>query len=165
MIAISITITAIVFAISTTALPTDNYHEIILPQFGTILTNKGIAVNSHTDVFIAVRSNLNLETSYPSKENCIEWNTIRTEIKNAEKQFFRNIEDTIPCHFKISATQTISCANNTRSKRNIFSFLLGLGSFGLGIANMVQQHRLASSVEQLRQHENLLTSELNTMRS
>lgn len=54
--------------------------------------------------------------------------------------------------------------NTTRHTRDLLSFLLGIGSFGLSITKMFQQRRLASLVGQLRQYENLLTSEINYMR-
>lgn len=50
----------------------NEFHEIIFPQVGAVLTNKELAVNSLTDAYIALRSNLNLKTPHPSEENCTE---------------------------------------------------------------------------------------------
>lgn len=102
------------------------YHEDMLPQVGAVLTNKNLAFDSLTDAYAALRNNLNLETSNSSKENCVEWSEIGESLKIVKKKMFRDTEDIIPSHFKISPLQTQASKNTYRQTRGIISWVLGI---------------------------------------
>jgi hypothetical protein len=133
--------------------------EILYKEGGIVLSHKGIAFHTTTDIYVALKTHLATEHILPSRDDCEGWTKIRALIKNLENEFFQNLEQIVPCHFQV-INSSLSCNKETRQRRALFSTLLGIGVGGFSLYEMFQNHNLAASVNAIKEHEQELNAEL-----
>ena len=134
-------------------------QEIVMQKEGVTLSHKGLALHSTTDIYIALKTHLATDHLLPSSSKCEGWTKIREQIKEKEDEFFKEIEEMIPCHFKV-LNDSLSCKGESRVKRGFLSSLLGLGIGTLGLFNFIDNHKITGAIDSLKLHDQELTQEL-----
>ena len=143
---------------------TGTQQELVFQKEGIALARKGLALHSTTDIYIALKTHLATEHILPSKSDCADWTQVRSHIQDMEDKFFEELEQVIPCHFKV-INNSLSCKHESRVKRGFFGSLFGIGLAAIGIFDVMRNHKIASSIDSLKRHERELNDELFNLKA